>query len=388
MAQGQKLQLFTLMIVKSRLKFSATKTGIISGLVLAIASCDGTLNNQVLGYNYQSIAINESYLSRYYTYDIDQNNQHEPIFYGYNHSRHSFDVFNLTKKDTLGSYELDKFGPSGINNISSINVKKGLVYIDTSSDFIIYDIAATKIITKVSYRNAMLEDNPFSETYQFGKMMKIALHDQLQADSTGFIKPIYPFSFFSQPNYRQSTLIAKVDYQGNYSPLPIPFPPLMAESNKYWGDLDDIQFIKIKNNIYYSFRNHADIYVYNGEDNLLLYSKPMNLPVSQDLAPSAIGNWELKNQHFFNSVRYHTLKKNHNANLFYRTYKLDTEGNNKFDYSRNYLLEIHHSGDYYSYKLNENVVPNLFENQGKYYAQSKSQRELEFQFVEITKKEN
>lgn len=251
-----------------------------------------------------TISVDSNFLNLYDTYSVITV-AGKPTFYGCNHKRHSIDILSLDGDGQRNRIVLQKEGPEGIGNLSSIHVQSpDSIFISNQTSFYLVS-GEGRILNKWNV-----------EADNIAFFSKNALHTTAETpisyDShkrTIYAKIVpYDINISGQKNY-QMPILGKYNLDNKtFTALPVYFPKAYQE--KYKGFLDKVKMSnsydkgKLKR-IYFAFGAVSSLAYYDVEKEQYILTEAPSL-ITDNEAPSLAwsdeNNMDKKMRHFIYNV--------------------------------------------------------------------------------------
>lgn len=317
-------------------------------LFIALVNCSGSSNNEVsLSYNYikDSIPIGSLNLSTYYDSDIFSMRERD-IFVGYNHTTHSFDFFDLTKKQFSKSLVLKSEGPNAIKTVGRFAINKDYIVIIYGNAFIYFLNHDGSILKKIKFDELSgfegLSLAPVELT--FGNYAKLAFNEE-----NILTLPVYKSVKRLNDDFYDQFHILDIHFDGvtiTSSLTACSFPPKFSDN--FYGDLDLPYVNRSNGKLFYNFPVSSTIFQISEDSNSETHhisELNSNENTETPAFNKALYNTSDRMDYFFNSPRYFYPIFDPYRELYYIVRKNKTETSEK-QYEENYLIIMNKDLDY------------------------------------------
>lgn len=340
-----------------------------------------TISAGVLEYDSLSIPIDYPYLGFYYQISCYEEGGNLYCA-GYNHLMHSIEVFDLTNRCTIQSYELEPEGPNAVlkNQISDFLVNDSLfVFRGFRNDVKVLsrkDGALRKTIMTLS-----LEDN-----YQLnfrGTRDGTYGGFEMQWEEQKIVMPL----FTKQKQTMEDRLALSVDlYTEEAEILPLSYPEEMKEDLGCYGSLTFPDFTTSEDRWVYNFAYSSRVYIYRKETGevQVLDMKSNTTPNQASFNDSNLKERNLRKNAEYESttLRFGSVYYDKTADVYVRMHHAGKE--KIMDKRKSYLM-VHRckTGETLEYELPEDLSPQYFVADGRLYIELKNPDDVCLRFAVV-----
>lgn len=235
-----------------------------AGMLMACSSGNGqkqTVSAGVLEYDSLSIPIDYPYLG-FYHQTAHYKSGNTLYWAGYNHMLHSIEVFDLSRRSTVCSFELEPEGPNGIQR----NMMEKFAMNDSLFVSYCYSLGI-KVLSRVDgkMRNTIF---PFSaeEDYQlhFRGSLDAAYSDGfgMRWDGESLVMPV----FAKNGQKMDDAMALSLDIESSkWEKLPLAYPDVMKDDLGKYGSLTSPFLTVGEDRIVYNFPYSSQVYVFMKE---------------------------------------------------------------------------------------------------------------------------
>ncbi|MGB3616595.1 MAG: DUF4221 family protein [Catalinimonas sp.] len=262
------------------------------------------------------------------------------LFWGYNHTRHACDIFDIDLKRHVKSIKLDHDGPQKIAPVGELVAYEEGVILQTMAHLIFLS-KGDSISRKLSYVKILGTDtskySPRHQRVTIGSSERVSYYTK----ETSVIIPLFPTDIepSASEKYYKSLRLARVNVQSGATTFyNVPYPEELT-AGEYFGSLDYPQLSTKGDSLIYNFPYTSEIFCYNTSTAVLTtYTvASRNIPENYPVDISTFKDPMKRLEHRHASAQYAYVLYDPHRNLFYRSHKGETEFGKFSDFSSRYL---------------------------------------------------
>ena len=304
------------------------------------------------------IPISHKLLSTYHHSDNFYKDGND-YFIGYNHTTHSFDIFDFTNENVLESIKLESEGPNGIASLGTFAANKdyivaihqnAVMYVFNHSGQVVNTLRVDDILELQGLSLAPME-------IVFGNFSKISL----SGDNVISLPVFKAAKRLSDEYYQNFYLMEIVLSKGkiDYSLMKLNYPDAFKEN--FYGDFDKPYVLNKESSIFYNFPMSSTLYKLDEESGenvtFSLFKDRISKTIPQ-LNKQAYDDFVgARFDYFFNSARYFYPVFDSYRKLYYLVRKEETE-DEKDRYEKNFLMIFDLNFNFVKeIKLNNSLTP-------------------------------
>ena len=363
-------------------------SGILASLMMACSSGQEqkqTISAGVLKYDSLSIPIDYPYLGFYYRISCYQEGGNLYCA-GYNHLMHSIEVFDLTNRRTIQSYELEPEGPNAVlkNQISDFLANDSLfVFRGFRNDVKVLsrkDGTLLKTIMTLSPEDNYQLNFRGTRDGSYGGF-------EMRWDEGRIVTPL----FTKQKQTVEDKLTLSVDLTTEESEiLPLTYPEEMKEDVGWYGSLTFPNFTIAEARWVYNFSYSSRVYIYEkGTGEVQVLDMKSNATPNQ--ASSMDSNSEKRNivksgMYESTTLRFGQVYYDETTDVYVRMHHA---GKEKIKDKRKSYLMIHRckTGETLEYEMPEDLSAIYFVSGGRIYIELKNPDDVCLRFAVVDLKE-
>lgn len=340
-----------------------------------------TISAGVLEYDSLSIPIDYPYLGFYYRISCYEEGGNLYCA-GYNHLMHSIEVFDLTNRCTVQSYELEPEGPNAVlkNQISDFLVNDSLfVFRGFRNDVKVLsrkDGALRKTIMTLSPEDNYQLNFRGTRDGTYGGF-------EMQWEEQKIVMPL----FTKQKQTMEDRLALSVDlYTEEAEILPLSYPEEMKEDLGCYGSLTFPDFTTSEDRWVYNFAYSSRVYIYRKETGevQVLDMKSNTTPNQASFNDSNLKERNLRKNAEYESttLRFGSVYYDKTADVYVRMHHAGKE--KIMDKRKSYLM-VHRckTGETLEYELPEDLSPQYFVADGCLYIELKNSDDVCLRFAVV-----
>lgn len=304
-------------------------------LSLTVFSCrnknvdENALNNYHISIDTLVIDITSKELPYYYTIDFYQGSiTNEQKLIGYNHFKHSFDIFDLSSKEVSKNILLEYKGPNGVLPNSKFNIlnKDSIVLLNNNKYYAIVN-SKGKVIFKRDI-SAIFEKSD----YLLSKGLTVSEpSNNIALIGINPVHHIIPkkFDFLDKEFYNIPFLSITDPINDTFTLLNVDYPQ-EASSQNLFGFLLRPYILINGNEVIYNFPFSSKVFVYNIIAETVRtfniksdYTKNISNELKMEMSNSS--DVRILGEHFRNTLHFHKIVFDPYKKLFYRVHSTAPE---------------------------------------------------------------